>query len=66
MNANERTAILVAKKTREQLRSLGRTGESDDDIIIRLINEINRQEIIKRQYKRLEEKDKFIPFEDIW
>ena len=65
MNANERTAILVAKKTREQLRSLGRTGESYDDIIIRLINEVNRQEIIKQQYKRLEEKDEFIPLEGI-
>lgn len=65
MNANEKTTILVQKKTRDQLRALGKKGESYDDIIIRLLEEINRQEFIARQYKRLKEKDEFIPLEDV-
>lgn len=65
MNVNEKTTILVTKKTREQLKALGRKGESYDDIITRLMEEINRQEFIARQYERLEEKNTFIPLEDV-
>ena len=65
MNENEKTTILVTKKTREQLKTLGRKGESYEDIITRLLKEIDRQEFIERQYERLKEKDKFIPLEDI-
>lgn len=65
MNANEKTTILVTKKTRKQLKALGRKGETYDNIIVRLMEEINRQEFIARQYERLEEKDKFIPLEDV-
>ena len=65
MNANEKTTILVAKKTREQLKVLGRKGETYDDIITRLMEEINYQEFIARQYERLKEKDEFIPLEDV-
>ena len=65
MNVNEKTTILVTRKTREQLKALGRKGETYDDIIVRLMEEMNRQEFIVRQYERLEEKDKFIPLEDV-
>lgn len=65
MNENEKTTILVTKKTREQLKTLGRKGESYEDIITRLLKEIDRQEFIERQYERLKEKDKFIPLEDV-
>ncbi len=65
MNVNEKTTILVTKKTRKQLKALGRKGETYDDIIVRLMEEINCQEFIARQYSRLEEKDKFIPLEDV-
>jgi hypothetical protein len=65
MTANEKTTILVTKKTREQLKILGKKGETYNDIIIRLMEEINRQEFIARQYKRLEEKDEFVPLEDV-
>lgn len=65
MNTNEKTTILVTKKTREQLKTLGKKGETYNDIITRLMEEINRQEFITRQYKRLEEKDEFIPLEDV-
>ncbi|MGD2249713.1 MAG: hypothetical protein PVF58_14995 [Candidatus Methanofastidiosia archaeon] len=64
MNTNEKTTILVTKKTREQLKTLGKKGETYNDIIIRLMEEITYQEFIARQYKRLKE-DEFIPLEDI-
>lgn len=48
MNANEKTTILVTKKTRTQLKALGRKGETYDDIITRLIEEVDRQEFIAR------------------
>ena len=65
MSINEKTTILVTKKTREQLKALGRKGETYEDIITRLMEEINYREFITRQYERLEEKDKFIPLEDV-
>ncbi|MGC1121639.1 MAG: hypothetical protein WBA22_11155 [Candidatus Methanofastidiosia archaeon] len=65
MNTGKRTAILAVKKTREKLESLGRKGETCNDTITRLINEINREEIIRRQYERLREKDKFVSLEGI-
>ena len=65
MNENEKTTILVTKKTREQLKTLGRKGESYEDIITRLLEEIDHQEFIARQYEGLNEKDKFIPLEDV-
>ena len=65
MNVNEKTTILVTRKTREQLKALGRKGETYDDIIVRLMEEMNRQEFIVRQYERLEEKNKFISLEDV-
>lgn len=65
MNSKEKTTILVTRKTCEELKSLGRKGETYDDIITRLIREINRQEFIAQQYKKLEEKDKFIPLEGL-
>lgn len=65
MDSEEKTTILVTRKTREELKSLGKKGETYDDIITRLIKGINRQEFIARQYKRLEEKDKFIPLEGL-
>lgn len=65
MNSKEKTTILVTRKTREELKSLGRKGETYDDIITRIIKEINRQELVAQQYKRLEEKDEFIPLEGL-
>ncbi len=64
-DTSEKTTILVKKKTREQLKGLGRKGETYDDIIVRLMEKISHQEFIARQYERLEEKDKFIPPEDV-
>jgi hypothetical protein len=65
MNTNKRTTIRVARKIRERLKSLGRKGETHNNTTMRLINETNREEIIRRQYERLEEKDKFISLEGI-
>lgn len=66
LSTNERTTIRVARKIRERLKFSGRKGETHNDTTMRLINEINREEIIRRQYERLEEKDKFVSIEGIW
>ncbi len=63
MNTDTETTVQLAGKTLQQLKSLGRKGETYNDIIIRLINEISREKIIARQYERLEEKDKIIRLE---
>jgi hypothetical protein len=65
MNSNEKTTILVTKKTRNHLRALGRKGETYDDIITWLMEEVNYQKFIARQYERLKEKDEFISLEDV-
>jgi hypothetical protein len=51
------TTIAVKEETKELLKRLGNKGETYDDIIVNL--SIAYKEFLDRQYKRLEEKDKF-------
>lgn len=65
MSTHERTTIRVLRETRGKLKALDRKEENCNDIVLKPINEINREEIIRRQYERLKEKDKFVLIEDI-
>jgi hypothetical protein len=55
------TTIPVRKGTKDRLKSLGLKGQTYDDIISQLVEQVEYEEFMERQYKRLEEKSKFVP-----
>ncbi|MBI2172659.1 MAG: hypothetical protein HYT73_00420 [Candidatus Aenigmarchaeota archaeon] len=51
------TTIAVSDETKEMLKTLGTKDETYDDIIRNMM--IAYEEFLNRQYKRLEERNKF-------
>ncbi len=61
----EMTTIPVTKDTRDILKTLGRKGETYDQILRRLISQVRWEEFVQRQYAKLEDRSKFVPLEEI-
>ena len=61
----ELTTIPLYKITREKLKALGTKGETYDQIINKIIERINYEEFMERQYERLKQKDKFVTLDEI-
>ena len=61
----ELTTIPLFKSTREKLKALGTKGETYDQIINKIIERIDYEEFMERQYKFLKQKDKFVPLDKI-
>jgi hypothetical protein len=59
------TTIPLEKETRERLRSLGRKGETYDQVVNRLISLAEYEEFMTRQYERLKDKNAFISLDEI-
>ena len=61
----ELTTIPLFKSTREKLKALGTKGETYDQIINKIIERIDYEEFMERQYSLLKQKDKFVPLDKI-
>jgi hypothetical protein len=59
------TTILVEKETRERLRSLGKKGETYDQILKRLMVLAEYEEFTEMQYQRLKDKEAFVSLDEI-
>lgn len=59
------TTIPLEKETRERLRSLGRKGETYDQVVKRLISIAEYEEFMTRQYERLKDKNAFVSLDEI-
>jgi hypothetical protein len=59
------TTIPLEKETRERLRSLGRKGETYDQVLKRLISIAEYEEFMTRQYERLKDKNAFLSLDEI-
>jgi hypothetical protein len=59
------TTIPLEKETRERLRSLGRKGETYDQLIKRLISLAEYEEFMTMQYERLKDKKAFVSLDEI-
>jgi hypothetical protein len=59
------TTIPLEKETRERLRSLGRKGETYDQVLRRLISIAEHEEFMTQQYERLKDKSAFISLDEI-
>lgn len=59
------TPIPLEKETRERLRSLGRKGETYDQVVKRLISLAEYEEFMTRQYERLKDKNTFVSLDEV-
>jgi hypothetical protein len=59
------TTIPLETETRERLRSLGRKGETYDQLLKRLISIAEYEEFMTRQYERLKDKNAFVSLDEI-
>lgn len=62
---SEATTIPVTKEIRERLKKYGMKGETYNDILKRLMDEVDYETFMERQYKKLEEKDKFVSLDEL-
>ncbi len=59
------TTIPLEKDTRDRLRSLGKKGETYDQILKRLMSIAEYEEFIERQYERLKDKKAFVSLDEL-
>jgi hypothetical protein len=62
---NEITTIPITKEVRDMLKLYGLKGETYDNILRRIIKQVDIEDFMERQYKRLQEKDKFVSLDEI-
>lgn len=62
---SEATTIPVTKDVRDRLKQYGKKGETYSDILKRLMDEVDYETFMERQYKKLEEKKKFVSLDEI-
>ncbi|WP_440955967.1 DUF7557 family protein [Methanosarcina sp. Mfa9] len=61
----EITTIPISKDVRDRLQQYGMEGETYNDILKRLMDEADYETFMERQYKKLEEKEKFVSLDEI-
>ena len=59
------TTIPLEKGTRDRLRSLGKKGETYDQILKRLMSIAEYEEFMERQYERLKGKKDFVALDEL-
>jgi len=62
--AGDLTTIQISKMTRDQLRLLGRKGETYDQVLNRLM-EIARKTAFFKDVDRILETEEFVPLEEV-
>jgi hypothetical protein len=62
--AGDLTTIQISKMTRDQLRHLGRKGETYDQVLNRLI-EMARRTAFFKDVDRILETEEFVPLEEV-
>ena len=62
---NEMTTIPITKEVREMLKSYGLKGETYDNILRRIVKQVDYEEFMERQYKLLQKKEEFVSIDEI-
>jgi len=62
--ADSTTTIPTTKVVRDRLKSYGQKGETYSDILSRMMDTLDKEEFMDRMYRRLEEKDQFVSFDE--
>ncbi len=58
------THIRVNRETKMRLRSLGLKSQTYDEIISCLLEKVEHEKFMEKQYQRLKKKTKFVPLSD--
>ena len=61
---SETTTIPTTKTVRNRLKSYGMKGETYTTILTRLMDAFEYEQFMEHQYKRLDEKEKFIGLDE--
>jgi hypothetical protein len=59
------TTIPVERETRDRLRSLGKKGETYNEILKRLMSLAEYEEFMDRQYERLKDRKAFVSLDEL-
>jgi len=59
------TTIALSEPTRDKLKAYGRKGETYDQIVRRMMEIVDRELYMREVHGRLEEKEKFIPLDEL-
>jgi hypothetical protein len=62
---SEVTTIPVTKDVRDRLKRYGMKGETYNDILKRLMDEVDYESFMERQYKKLKENEKFVSLDEV-
>ncbi|MCD4843924.1 MAG: hypothetical protein K8R25_05495 [Methanosarcinales archaeon] len=61
----ESMTVELTIRTIEKLKFIGKKGENYDDIIQHLIDEVDYEAFIQKQYKILDEEDEWISLDEL-
>lgn len=65
-NVTETTTIQVKKQTRDELRAIGSMGDDYNSVIEKLIREHNRNKLVERSKRVVEERiDEFVSIDEL-
>ncbi len=59
------TTIPIQRKTMDRLKSLGRKGETYDEVVKRLVSLAEFEEFMTKQRERLKDKGAFVSLDEI-
>lgn len=61
----ELTTIPVSKATRDKLKRFGAKGDTYEEILTWMMEKVEYEEFMERQYRRLTEKEKFVSLDEL-
>jgi hypothetical protein len=59
------TTIPIERETRDRLRSLGKKGETYNEILRRLMSLAEYEDFMDRQYERLRDRKAFVSLDEL-
>ena len=65
MAAPKVTTIQLSPKVRDRLRGYGKKGQSYGDLLVALMDRVDYEEFMERQYRRLSKPKDFTPLDKI-
>lgn len=59
------TSIQIPKATRDRLRKFGHKGQTWAQILERLMERVEYEDFMEEQYRRLDDREQFVPLDDV-
>jgi hypothetical protein len=59
------TTIQLPPKVRDRLKGYGMKGQSYGDLLVALMDRVDYEEFMERQYRRLSQRKEFTPLDEI-